>query len=333
MHAMEWSVTTAPSRLAGPVPLQQHPRYAAACTALGRSVLWLRLGPQDAPLAHALVLSRHWPGLGRAALVSRGPVWLPELTPAARSGALHALVRGLRRTHAAVIATPDRVHGVDPLDQCGLLDLVTPMTVAQLELSGDAAAQRARLHGKWRNRLVRAEAADVCVDITQMPPDPDHWLLREEAAQARARRYRRLPPAFAAAWAAQGPGAAALLVAHQRLVPVAGMLFLRHGNAASYHVGWTGRRGRALCAHNLLMWRAMDYLAETGTTRLDLDLIDTQTAPSLARFKLGTGAVAVTLGTTRISAPGTALVARIAARLPPPAPEPAARAGGGPVTR
>lgn len=316
---MEWNSTTSPRLPDVTVPMQQHPAYARACAALGQRVRWLRLGPQKAPEAAALVLCRRWPGLGDVALVSRGPVWADVRTSEDRRAALVALIGRLRQDHAAVIVTPDPVGGYDPLDETHLLPLVTPMTVATLDLTGDSVARRARLRGKWRNALVRAEAQPLRITASRMPPQADHWLLRQEASQAHTRGYRRLPPAFATAWARVSPNDTLLVMAHDATGPVAGMLFLRHGEVASYHTGWTSASGRITGAHTRLLWNGMNRLAGEGVTRLDLDLIDTDNTPGIARFKLGTGAQTVTLGATRIAAPGTALAARIGCAISRPA--------------
>ncbi len=318
-RGMNWTELTSPRLPDAPVPMQQHPAYARACAALGQPVRWVCLGSRDTPLSSALVLCRRWPGLGRAALVSRGPIWAAELTPTDQQAAMVALVRWLRRDHAAVVVTPDPVAGQDPLADAPFLRLVTAMTLARLDLTGDAAAQRARLRGKWRNALVRAEASPLRITASPLPPDADHWLLRREAAQACARRYRRLPAAFAVAWARMSPDDTLLVAAHDATGPVAGMLFLRHGTAASYHTGWTSPAGRVAGAHTRLMWEGINRLADMGVTRLELDLIDTHNAPGIARFKLGTGARPVTLGATRIAAPGAILVAGIGRALSWPA--------------
>ena len=325
---MDWTDDACPRLPDMPAPMQQHPAYARTCASLGHRTRWLRLGPPDAPLASALVLCRRWPGLGTAALVSRGPVWSAGLTPIDRKAALRMLVARLRRDHAAVIVTPDPVAGQDPLKGSTLLPLVTSLTVARLELGGGTAARRARLRGKWRNALVRAEASQLRITAARMPPDADHWLLRRDAAQARTRGYRRLPAAFAAAWARMSPDDTLLMAAHDATGPVAGMLFLRHGAAASYHTGWTSAAGRIAGAHTRLMWEAGTRLADAGVTLLELDLIDTENAAGIARFKLGTGALPVTLGATRISAPGTAFVAGLSRALSRPATRSGQRATG-----
>jgi hypothetical protein len=316
---MEWHDTDTPA-LPDAAAMHQHPAYAATCAALGRSVRWQRLGPAWAPLGSALVVSRRWPGLGRLALLSRGPVWAPDMPPGARQVALGSLIDRLRREYAGVIATPDPVAGADPLSDGNLLRMFTPGTLASLDLRGDAVARRARLRGKWRNALTRAMAEPLHITATPLPPDPDHWLLRAEAAQARARRYRNLPAAFTVAWARACPEDTLLLAAHAGSGPRAGMLFLRHGTQATYHLGWTSAAGRKAGAHNRLMWDGIERLAAAGVTRLDLGGIDTETAPGLARFKLGTGAAAIRLGATWIAAPGTAAIARISRALAPAAP-------------
>lgn len=288
------------------VAMQQHPAYGAAVARGGGQVRWWGLSNGAAPQASAQVLTRHWPGLGRVALISRGPVCWGDVS---QTRALAQLVATLRDTHAGVIVTPEHAT---PLP--GLLPLMTPLHVAELDLTPSPDALRARLHGKWRNRLVRAEEAGMTVDISPLPADAGHWLLRAEAAQARTRRYRRLPPAFTAGWAAANPEGAWLLSARRGSDVLGGIILLRHGAAASYHIAWVSEAGRKAGAAPLLLWRAMLWLRERGTRRLDLDAIETETNPGLARFKLGTGATARALGATVIAAPGTSLIARLTAR-------------------
>ena len=70
---------------------------------------------------------------------------------------------------------------------------------------------------------------------------------------------------------------------------VAGIAVIRHGASATYLAGWTSAAGRHHNAHNLLLWHAITKLRESGTDWLDLGGVDTQSAPGLARFKLGLG--------------------------------------------
>jgi lipid II:glycine glycyltransferase (peptidoglycan interpeptide bridge formation enzyme) len=56
--------------------------------------------------------------------------------------------------------------------------------------------------------------------------------------------------------------------------------------------------GRRLNAMNALLWEAMRWLARQHHDRLDLGILNSDDAPGLTRFKLGTGAVPHRLGGT-----------------------------------
>ncbi|MCA8881896.1 MAG: GNAT family N-acetyltransferase [Rhodobacteraceae bacterium] len=292
------------------VPMQQHPHYAAACRALGTGVLSLALVDGGSKRATAQILIRRWPLFGRFSLLSRGPVWDPELDPFARRKALTDLVDALHKRFTGVMVTPELCDGADPLADAGLLEMVSPYHLAEIDLTVPEAARRAALDPKWRNRLNRAEALNLDTRVEPLPDDESHWLLHAEAAQARCRRYGRLPPRFSTAWARANSGAAKVFALYCNGKPAAGALILLHPPTASYHVGWTGPQGRAVSAHNLLLWQAGCWLAERGYRTLDLGNLDTESTPGLARFKLAAGGQPVRLGSTWMQAPGSAAVAR-----------------------
>ena len=75
----------------------------------------------------------------------------------------------------------------------------------------------------------------------------------------------------------------------------AAMLFLIHGQAAIYQVGWSSDAGRDLNAHNLILWQAIQELRQRGVRRLDLGGVNTQRSAGLARFKMGSGGEVITL--------------------------------------
>jgi hypothetical protein len=268
------------------VPLHQHPAHAAALRAIGADARSVALGDGG----HATVILRRF-GPVRLALVPRGPVWPTPRAPAVDE--LHGLRRRLPRTCLLVVNGDRKLPA-----STRLLPLVTPQTMAEWDLRPPPPELRRALHQKWRNRLVRAEAQGQAVHHCAMPPDPCHWLLRCEALQARKRRYRTWPPALIAAHARLGT--ARLFVAGPAGAPLAAMLFIVTGARATYQAGWTSAAGRRSDAHRLLIWQAALALRDRGVTRLDLGVIDTDTAPGLARFKLGTGARAHRLGATAL---------------------------------
>ncbi len=313
MRAMTW--IDAPPTGALPqtpsVPMEQHGTHARVAASLGWTMRRFVRGSVARPDASALVRIKRWPGLGHFAVLERGPVWSDEMDTAARLAAFARLMDRLRADYRGVMATPDRIAGQDPGGGPGWLTTVTPCHLASIPLARSEEELRAGLHGKWRNRLVKAEASGLKVTRDVMPAHQGHWLLRAEAMQRHQRRYAGASDAYTLAWLASGDKNAALYVARRGKTPVAAMLFLTHPPGASYHIGWSGPEGRSTHAHNLILWTAMVDFARSGHAFLDLDLVDTETAPGLARFKLGTGARVIPLGATRLAAPGTGLIAAL----------------------
>jgi len=262
--------------------LQQHPNFAAALQSIGQRAI--RLG--DAP--GLLAVQRRLTGGVRLALFSRVRVGAPErLREVLQGGGLHRHL---------ILLSPDRP--TPELARIGAVPLMTPGVAAAMDLRPPPEVRRAALHQKWRNRLVHAERQPLRVRRQNLPINSDHWLLQAETARAVNIGYRHWPTALTLAYARENRGAAKLFTAFEGDTAVAAMLFLRHGCCASYHIGHITARGRAVSAHNLLLWRASCWLADKGHDHLDLGLIDTVRAPGLARFKLGSGAQILQLGGT-----------------------------------
>lgn len=270
-------------------PLQQRWDYGATVAELGGQVARLEVRQGGAPVAWAQFLRRKILGV-EIALCLRGPLWADSpvdlwdaLRPAARELGVRALI-------VAPNAAAD-------LPRQGFTEVMTGAQVAMLDLTADAPDLLARMQGKWRNRLRHAQRAGIQVrKLTGAAACPD-WLLQHENAQRRARGYRNLPPAFHRAWAGMHPRGLVCRVARDGDGrPMATMVFARHGTSATYQLGWSAPAGRAVSAHNLLLWQAMNGLKAGGVRMLDLGTLNTRDAPGLARFKLGSGAQPVQLG-------------------------------------
>lgn len=292
--------------------LSQSRLYGDVLRALGREVVEIGLGPGGSLGVVRAILRRIGP-LGQIALIPGGPLWHGDPDASARRAALAVLPAQMRRHDIRALLA----NCADPADAAllqtlGHLPLVTGQHLAHLDLALPAAARRARLHGKWRNRLVQAESAGIRIRHAPFDPLRHAALLSQENAQRRARRYRGPPVAFAAQAAQLFPDRTRLFTATARGTPLGAMLFLIHGASASYHIGHLAPAGRHCAAHNLLLWQACGWLAEQGVTRLDLGPIDTETGAGLARFKLGSGARAVPLGATCLYTRLTAPLARLA---------------------
>lgn len=249
---------------AGFVPLQQSPVYAVAVEACGARVRWL-----DGVLA-----------------VERGPLRLIS-----RVGGLdRAGLRRLARWPGVTVATPK-----EALAGFGLVPLVTPMHHAVWSLGPDL---RSGMAGKWRNRLVAAERSGVRVRRSGQAALAA--LLAAEGAPRRERGYRALPQGFSRALP---EGAMRLWEWRQAGAFGAGMAFVVHGRSATYHLSWASQAAKAAGVHGLMLMRAAEALQAEGVRWLDLGLVDTEAAPGLARFKLGTGAELRRLGATCLVLP------------------------------
>lgn len=262
--------------------LPQTPEFARALAATGKEPMVL------SQLKDTVVMRRKLLGRIDVAMVNRARIDKPLRLIEQISE------QGLHRT--PVILSPETP--TPALARHGAVPLVSPAYVGLVDLTGDHDQRRARLHQKWRNRLVHAERQGLRVTRQSLPQTPAHWLFAADAAQQARRGYRSWPVDLTLAYARENKGMARVFEAHEGKDIVAGILVLRHGRGATYHIAHTTERGKALSAHNLLMWEAMNWLAKQGCEQLDLGVINTEDAPGLARFKLGSGARLHQLGGT-----------------------------------
>lgn len=261
---------------AGFLPLQQSLPYAAAVQACGARIRW-----DEGQGQRILMVER-----GRLRLISR----LRPGQPGADAADQRRALRRLARWPGLTIATPEtEVRGP------GLVPLVTPMHHAIWRLGPD---WRAGLAGKWRNRLVAAERAGV--DLRRGDRATLARLIAAEALQRRQRGYRGLPPAFAEMLP---PGDLRLWEWNRAGEMEAAMCFVVHDGSATYHLGWGSGHARKAGVHALMLARAAEALRAEGVRWLDLGSVDTERAPGLARFKLGTGARLHRLGATVLVLP------------------------------
>ncbi len=299
-------------RLASPGPLpptacalQQHPRYGLALRAMGANVHLLSATDGQQAIGQAQVLERSF-GPVRLIWLPRGPVWHHAASQDQKRHMLARLPKAFGK-RALWLGAPDDAGEAGLFEAQNYRALITPQYMAELDLTLSKAARLAAQQGKWRNRLRRAEKSGL--HLTHRPYDPprDTPLLALEASQRRARRYRSLPIAFIQAWARQAPNASRLFMARADGKLLAYLMILMHRPVATYHIGWTSDQGRQQNAHNLLLWQASNWLADHRYQRFDLGSVDTENAPGLARFKIGTGANIRALGPTFLRLPLPAL--------------------------
>lgn len=283
--------------------LQQSWAYGQALRALGVEVHRALVMQGESLLGLAQFQCRRLAGYIGLASCSRGPVWAPETSAAQRQQALRLLKKGVptRAWRATVFSPEQSLARLDPQELQGLHRVMTGYSTVMLDLQQPEDALRAALDGKWRNRLVRAEGLQGLQLHVRASLKDVQWLLERENLQRQARGFHALPTDFVRAYIeAHADRSQAFWVASavQARQTQAAMLFLRHGDVASYHIGWASEEGRRLNLHNLLLWQAMLALRKQGVQQLDLGGVNTRALPGISRFKLGTGGQLLTLAGT-----------------------------------
>ena len=276
--------------------LQQHPHYLRTVQRMGRSGQALVVRHHGQIIARVQVIRRQI-GPVHVNWIGRGPVWSSEIDQSLKTQALRALNRHLPGA-ALTLALPDSPRDLSVYRPLRFRPVMTPHYLAELDLEAREADRLAAQHCKWRNRLRHSQSQNLTVTDGPFQPERDTDLLAREAIQRKSRGYRALPLSFVGQWAHANPK-------HTRVFRASGagglqafMVVLLHHPGATYHIGWSNSAGRANSAHNLLFWRASNWLAQRRYKRFDLGVVDTENAPGLARFKLGAGATSRSLGPT-----------------------------------
>ncbi|MGH1358089.1 MAG: GNAT family N-acetyltransferase [Burkholderiaceae bacterium] len=275
--------------------LQQHLAFGTAMQALGTECVRARVEQDGAVIGIAQFVVRRIAGVVGLALCSRGPIWRDGISDEQRRLACKLMAGSLpQRRPRFVFYAPDTPPGMAPeaAGIPGFTRVITGVTTVLIDLSQNDEEIRAGLHPKWRNRLVAAENSPLKFNRVGEKLAQYRWVLDREGVQRQQRSYRALPAEFVPAYqAAVGAGKPSVLTVRADLGKdaVAAMLFVIHGAAATYHLGWSDARGREHSAHNLCLWRALPLLRELQVRQLDLGGVNTQRGASLARFKLGAG--------------------------------------------
>lgn len=247
----------------------------------------------DRPVALLQMFERRLPGAITLAKILRGPVPLIDLDFGERE-ALFRQIAWDRRIRALrpLLWLPELPAGTETdavMARLGKRPMMRGHATSWLDLTPDVAALRVGLAGKWRNQLVRAERAKLRVQSARGGRLLDLLIGNHEQFR-RARRHHGPsgPEVAALVTGLQRKEDAMVLTALAGSQPVAGILLIVHGRAATYHIAWTSPEGRRAHAHNLLLWHAILALKERGIGALDLGGLDAK-ARGVARFKMGLG--------------------------------------------
>jgi hypothetical protein len=283
--------------------LQQAWAYGDALTSLGVNMRRAMVWDGERLVAVAQFMCKRILGYVSLASCTRGPVFHPDLSPAERADIYKRLRQSIPLPRFKVLLfSPNRTaEQLDPAETRGMSRVMTGYATVLLDLTTPLSDLKARLEGKWRNRLTKALSNEKLRLHVQPSLKRCEWLLGKELDQREAKRFHGLPTEFVQAYigSAADPRQA-FVVAYAELGKnsIGAMLFLIHGRVASYHMGWADEEGRQLNAHNALLWQAIEHLQGQGIEVLDLGGVNTHDLPGISRFKLGTGGHVVTLAGT-----------------------------------
>jgi len=283
--------------------LQQDWAYGSSLKLLGVPVLRARVLRDGAPVAQAQFIVRQWGRLGAIALCTRGPLWHQALTPPEEALAYRALKKSLPLKGIRFMAvTPEvpqgQVHGLSPMRR-----IYSGLSTVMLDLTQPMDALRAQLERRWRYSLTDAENSAMTLHRVGTNQGQYRWLLEAEMQQRTEKKLDGLPLAFFDRYAHSRKQPAKNILtlrADAGRERIAAMMFLLHGEAATYQVGWTTDPGREMQAHHLILWQAMEELKSRGIRVLDLGGVNTIRSAGIARFKMRTGGQVLTLAGTYI---------------------------------
>lgn len=247
----------------------------------------------DRPIAFVQVLQRTVLGVVRISRINRGPVFLPEATPDevaavwGRVARLGNLWRGQLLTTAPEL--PFTGTAMALMAELGFRQRAPEAWESiWLDLSPDLNTLRAGLNRKWRNMLVASEKSAM-----ERQGDSDasslEWMIGQQEELMAANGFSGISGAFLRQLHRQFQDDQPLLVlkaVHEGEI-VAGICLARHGQAATYLLGWNGDRGRTLKANQFLLWQAVCLLKQAGCLWFDLGGLDEERTPGIAAFKLG----------------------------------------------
>jgi len=241
---------------------------------------------------------KHLRGIIHAVMIDRAPLWFDGYGGVAHVKEFFiALNRAFpKRWGRKRRFLPELAHGMTAqklIEQSGFSHVLPGFSTAWWNIDQSIEILHENLSKSWRSSLDKALKSTLTIEwddqARQYP-----WLKKRYSLDKKQRGYFGIAPEYLDDFAIISPSAPSMLigVAKENDQPCAAVLFLLHGQSATYQIGWSNNIGRKYCAHHLLLWQAVERLKKYGIKQIDLGGISPdEEAKGINFFKLGTGAV------------------------------------------
>lgn len=278
--------------------LLQSPLYARAVALAqnGRTRMQAVVLQDGAALAGTALLAHGRGVLARHVALDEGPCWLPDQNTIEHNAAFFAAFArsypaGPTLRRRVIPALGNDSPSINMLNQNSFRH--SAGSVSQT-IWCDLAAAEDVWFASWtraaRNKIRKGERAGVRVEWDDSGRTAD-WLVRHEAQARRTKNYHGPSPRMLGALRAVCAPTGAMIVGRALLAgrAVAGVMFVVHGPAATWLIGWNGDAGRAVAAHNILLRDGYRILKQRGIRYLDLGGVNDGPARSVKQFKESLG--------------------------------------------
>ena len=280
--------------------LQSHAYAVAQAKTCNQGARWgiIYIDGQEAGMLQILEARILW-GAFHAIILDRGPLWFEGFGGAAHLQAFFKEFNsqfpkrlGRKRRILPEIIDGPAAQGI--LKQGGLNrhDDQTGYQSLWWDLNMSDEDARQNLRSNWRGSLHKAEENDLQIEWDNSGKFYS-WLREHYVMDKLSRGYNGISPKLLDNMAAISPFEPSIIIgrANRKGRTIAGILILKHGQSATYQIGWSSDEGRKYCAHHLLLWQARQRLQSYGIKDFDLGgFNDDDSADGIKKFKTGTGA-------------------------------------------
>jgi len=277
--------------------LQSYEYAIATCRVNRQSARWglIKINNKNAGLVQIIEAKALW-GLFHGIILDRGPLWFDGFGSAAHIAAFFEqfnleFPNRLGRKKRIIPEIPHGVTADKIIQQNGFKPQTTPpYKTLWWNISLNSQILYEKTSNSWRKSLKKAQNSNLSIELDENLSYFDEFKAIY-MLDRQNKSYENISPQLLDELASLSPKHKNMVIMKARIDKecIAAMLFLKHGQCATYQIGWTTDKGRQYCAHHLLLWEARMLYDRFNIHTLDLGGIN-DTQAGLTKFKTGTGA-------------------------------------------